>query len=54
MDKTYRICKKWTHRTSLMRFSFGSAVGLLKSVINFILLLTANWVADKAGETALL
>ncbi len=39
---------------ALMRFSFGSAVGLLKSVINFILLLTANWVADKAGETALL
>ncbi len=38
---------------ALMRFSYGSAVGLLKSVINFILLLTANKIADLAGETAL-
>ena len=35
------------------RFSFGTAAGLLKSVINFILLLSANKIADKAGESAL-
>ena len=35
------------------RFSFGTAAGLLKSVINFILLLAANKIADKAGESAL-
>ncbi len=35
------------------RVSFGTAAGLLKSVINFILLLVANTIADKAGENAL-
>ena len=35
------------------RISFGTAAGLLKSVINFLLLLAANKIADKAGETAL-
>ncbi len=39
---------------ALMRFSYGTAVGLIKSIINFFLLLTANKIADKAGETALL
>ena len=38
---------------SLGRASFGTAAGLLKSIINFILLLTANSIADKAGENAL-
>lgn len=35
------------------RISFGTAAGLFKAVINFILLLTANKIADKAGESAL-
>lgn len=35
------------------RFSFATAAGLFKAVINFALLLTANWIADKAGESAL-
>lgn len=35
------------------RISFGTAAGLFKAVINFILLLVANKIADKAGENAL-
>lgn len=35
------------------RVSFGTAAGLGKSVINFFLLLIANKIADKAGESAL-
>ena len=35
------------------RFSFATAAGLFKAVINFGLLLGANWIAGKAGETAL-
>ena len=38
---------------SLGRVSYGAAAGLLKSIINFILLLVANTIADKAGENAL-
>lgn len=38
---------------SLGRVSYGTASGLLKSIINFILLLAANTIADKAGENAL-
>ncbi len=35
------------------RVSFATAAGLVKAVINFLLLLTANKIADKAGESAL-
>lgn len=35
------------------RYSFATAASLFKSIINFALLLGANWVADKAGEQAL-
>ena len=35
------------------RFSFATAAGMFKAVINFALLLGANWIAGKAGETAL-
>lgn len=35
------------------RYSFAAAAGLFKSVINFALLLTTNWIAGKAGENAL-
>lgn len=38
---------------SQSRASFGTAAGLVKSLINFVLLLTANTIADKAGENAL-
>lgn len=35
------------------RFSFAAAAGLFRAVINFALLLSANKLADKLGETAL-
>ena len=35
------------------RFSFATAAGRFKAVINLALLLGANWIAGKAGETAL-
>lgn len=35
------------------RFSFATAAGLFKSVCNFTLLMSANWLAGKAGEQAL-
>ncbi len=35
------------------RFSYAAAAGLFKAVINFALLLGANWLSEKAGETAL-
>ncbi|MBQ7063405.1 MAG: sugar ABC transporter permease [Firmicutes bacterium] len=35
------------------RYSYSTAVNLFKSVINVILLLTANWVSKKATETSL-
>lgn len=35
------------------RFSFAAAAGLFKSVINFALLLSANWIAGKFGESQL-
>ncbi len=38
---------------SLGRFSFGTAGGLFKSVINFALLCLANKIADMVGETSL-
>ena len=38
---------------SLGRFSFGTAAGLLKSVVNFLLLMLANKIADSVSETSL-
>lgn len=38
---------------SMGRASFGTAAGLVKSIINFVLLIVANTIADKAGENAL-
>ena len=35
------------------RYSYSTAVNLFKSVINVILLLSANWVSKKASETSL-
>jgi putative aldouronate transport system permease protein len=35
------------------RFSFASAVGLMNTVINFTLLIGANWISRKWSETSL-
>ena len=39
---------------SQARFSYASAAGLLKSSINFFLLLSVNKIADKVGDSAIL
>lgn len=38
---------------SQARFSYAAAAGLFKAVINFILLLVTNKIADKVGDSAL-
>ena len=48
------IISSFVYRRGLqeMDFSFGSAVGLFNSVINLILLVSANWFAKKiSGES---
>ncbi|MCL2189976.1 MAG: ABC transporter permease subunit [Defluviitaleaceae bacterium] len=49
------ILQTYVFRTGIgqRRFSFASAVGLLNTVINFILLLSANWISRKWSETSL-
>ncbi|MDP4181020.1 MAG: ABC transporter permease subunit [Bacillota bacterium] len=36
-----------------LNWSFSAAVGLFNSVINFALLITANWISRKTNETSL-
>ena len=36
-----------------LQYSFATAVGLFNSVVNFILLFTANKLSQKFGETSL-
>lgn len=49
------VLDTYTYRMgiSVGRFSYGTAAGLFKAIVNFILLLTTNWVAGKLGENAL-
>lgn len=49
------VIDTYTYRMGLTlgRFSYATASGFFKAVINFGLLLFANWIADKAGENAL-
>lgn len=55
LKKTADVIDTFVFRRGISegRISFGTASGLFKSAINFILLLVANKVADKAGENAL-
>ena len=36
------------------QFSFGTAVGLFTNVVNFVFLLTANWVSKKITGSGLM
>jgi len=36
-----------------MRFSFAAAAGLFRTVVNFSLLLLANWLANRYGNRGL-
>ena len=49
------IIATYVYRMGLLegRFSFAAAVGLFNSVVNFVLLVTVNWVARRISSTSL-
>jgi len=49
------VIDTFVFRTGLrgMRYSFAAAAGLFRTVVNFSLLLTANWLANKYGDRGL-
>ena len=49
------VISTYTYRAGLIGgdFSFGAAVGLFNATINFIMLITANKMAKRIGETSL-
>jgi len=53
--ETADVISSYVYRKGLMEFSFSfsSAVGLFNSVINFTLLLCANWISRRVNETSL-
>lgn len=53
--ETADVISSFVYRKGILEFSwsFGSAVGLFNSVVNFILLITANWISRKINETSL-
>ncbi len=55
LKETADVIDTYIYRYGLGQFrvSFATAAGLIKAVINFLLLLAANKIADKAGESAL-
>jgi len=55
LRETADILQSYTFRMGLgqMRYSFGAAVGLFTTTINFILLIGANWVSRRFSETSL-
>lgn len=53
--ETADVISTYAYRRGLIQFdySYGAAVGLFNSVINFILLMTANKISRKINETSL-
>jgi len=49
------VISTYVYKMGLLRsdFSFGTAVGLFNSVVNFILLISANWIAKRTQEVSL-
>lgn len=51
------IISTYTYRVSLMRklpqYSYATAIGLFNSAINIVLLVSANFISRKVGETSL-
>jgi len=49
------IISTFTYRIGLVdaQYSYSTAIGLFNSVINFILLMTVNWISGKVSETSL-
>lgn len=55
LRETADILQAYTFRIGIgaRRFSFGAAVGLFTTTINFLLLIGANWVARRKSDTSL-
>ena len=55
LRETAEIVQTYTFRIGIgqRRFSFGVATGFFTTLINFTLLIMANWVARKTSETSL-
>jgi putative aldouronate transport system permease protein len=55
LRETADILQSYAFRVGIgqRRFSFGAAVGLYTTLINFVLLILANWIARRKGETSL-
>lgn len=53
--ETADVISTFVYRKGLLEanYSYSSAVGLFNSVINFLLLIIANWVSRKVNETSL-
>lgn len=53
--ETADVISSFVYRKGLLEFnySFSAAVGLFNSIINFSMLVTANWISRKANETSL-
>lgn len=53
--ETADVISSYVYRKGLLEFnwSFSTAVGMFNSVINFILLISANWISRKVSETSL-
>lgn len=49
------VISTYVYKMGLLRadFSFGTAVGLFNSVVNFLLLICANWIAKRTQEVSL-
>lgn len=52
---TSDIIATFTYRTGLLegQYSYSAAIGLFNSIINSILLISVNWLADKYSEASL-
>ncbi|HHV95895.1 MAG TPA: sugar ABC transporter permease [Clostridiaceae bacterium] len=53
--ETADVISTFVYRKGLLEanYSYSSAVGLFNSVINFLLLIIANWISRKVNETSL-
>lgn len=53
--ETADVISSYVYRVGLQDFnySFSSAVGLFNSVINFVLLISSNWLSRKFNDTSL-
>ncbi len=53
--ETADVISSFVYRKGIQEFSwsFSAAVGLFNSIINFTLVVCANWISRRANETSL-